>query len=141
MAGADSRRRARATRQKRIRACKARGLWIGIQMRYSPGSPSRRERQGLTDIYEGGGKSVNCSRNVNANGERVSDAQPARLQHRGQRAMCAAKHCRGSGSALRNYVHYPLPEISLTLHELRLMFLIIPHLSAFVKLKCDVNIF
>ena len=141
MAGADSRRRARATRQKKIGACKARGFWIGIQMRYPPGSPSRRERQGLTDIYEGGGKRVKCSRNVNANGERVSDAQPGRLQHRGQRAMCAAKHRRGSESALKGYVHYLLPEISLTLHELRLTFLIIPHLSAFVKLKCDVNRF
>ena len=110
-------------------------------MRYPPGSPSRRERQGLTDIYEGGGKSVKCSRNVNANGERVSDAQPGRLQHRSQRAMCAAKHRRGDESALRNYVHDPLPEISLTLHKLHSTFLIIPHLCAFVKLKCDVNVF
>ena len=55
--------------------------------------------------------------------------------------MCAAKHRRGHESALRVYVHYPLPEISLTLQELHSTFLIIPHLSAFVKLKCDVNVF
>ena len=55
--------------------------------------------------------------------------------------MCAAKHRRGDESALRGYVHYPLPEISLTLHELHSTFLIIPHLCAFVKLKCDVNRF